>query len=189
MLKDRLKAIKTDMRDVRSNKADCQCEVRCHLRELERERKRALAECERTYTDMGSRLCERDRINRKFDQLQEIEQDRILNRWHSDQQYYLIYADGSEAIISAEEILLGEKFPRITGIVYAELFSADDHFDTETGDLYWYSEERLQACGYDYEAENDSKWQYETAIQYKYRTEWSRSWSRAHPEFVPQEIA
>ena len=45
MLKDRLKAIKTDMRDIRSNRADCQCEVRYHLRELERERKRALAEC------------------------------------------------------------------------------------------------------------------------------------------------
>ena len=189
MLKDRLKAIKTDMRDVRSNRADYQSEARYHLRELERERKEELAECERIYTEEWMRRCERDRINRSYDQLRSDKEDEILSRYHNEQHYYLIYADGSEAIISAEEILLGEKFPRITGIVYAEMSSADDHFDTETGDLFWYSEERLQACGYNYEAEDEKKWQYETAIQYKYRTEWSRTWSEKHPEFVPQKIA
>lgn len=189
MLKDRLKAIKADMRDVRGNRADCQREVRQKLRELERERRKALAECKRNYPDERSRCCALDRINRNFDKLQELEQDRIFSQWHNDQQYYLIYTDGSEGITSAESILLGDKLPRLSGIVYAELSSAYDHFDTETGDLSWYSEERLEACGHDYEAEDDRKWQYETAIQYKYGTAWSQQWSQAHPEFVPQKIA
>ena len=189
MLKDRLDAIKKDMRDVRSNRAACQSELGRHLRRLERERREALAENERSDIGEASRLCERDRIEKRFERLRAIAVDDIYSRWHNEQMYYLIYRDGSEAIVSAEDILAGEKLPRLTGIAYAELSSADDHFDTETGDLFWYSEERLQACGYDYNAEDDRKWQYETAIQYKFSTPWSQRWKKEHPDFVPQEIA
>lgn len=189
MLKDRLKVIKADMRDIRSNRADCQAELKKRLRELEQERRETLAEHGRLAFDNRYFLFERDRINRRFDRLEDIALTHIFSQWHIDQQYYLIYADGSEAIISAEDILAGEKLPRLTGIVYAEMSSAEDHFDTETGDLNWYSEEHLQACGYDYEAEDDRKWQYETAIQYKYGTPWSKQWSQLHPEFIPPKIA
>lgn len=143
MLKDRLKAIKADMRDVRGNRAACQGQVRQKLRELEQECREALMECARAYADEGCRLCEQDRINRRFDQLRDIAIGKIYNQWHNDQQYYLIYADGSDVVVSAEDILSGEKLPRLSGIVYAELSSVYDHFDTETGELSWYSEERL----------------------------------------------
>ena len=189
MLKDRLKAIKADMRDVRSNRAACRSELNYHLRRLERERREALAENKRCKASEAYRLFERDRIEKRFEQLRAIAADDILSRWHNEQVYYLIYRDGSEAIISAEDILVGENLPRLTGIAYAEMFSADEHFDTETGELDWYAEERLQACGYDYEAEDDRKWQYETAIQYKFSTPWSQRWQKEHPDFVPQEIA
>lgn len=189
MLKDRLKSIKADMRDVRGNRAACRSELDRRLRELERERREALAENERSEISEACRLCERDRIEKRFERLQAIAVDDIYSRWHDDQVYYLIYRDGSEAIISAEDILSGEKLPRLTGIAYAEMSSADEHFDTETGELDWYAEERLQACGYDYEAEDDRKWQYETAIQYKFSTPWSRRWQKEHPDFVPQKIA
>ena len=189
MQKDRLNAIKKDMRDVRSSRSACQSELDRRLRELERERREALAENERCKASEAYRLCERDRIEKRFEQLRAVAADDVLSRWHDEQVYYLIYRDGSEAIISAEDILSGEKLPRLSGIAYAELSSADEHYDTETGDLDWYAEERLQACGYDYEAEDDRKWQYETAIQYKFSTFWSQRWRREHPDFVPQEIA
>ena len=76
----------------------------------------------------------------------------------------------------------------MSDIVYAEMPSADDHMDTETGDLYWYSDERMAACGGDYVAEDEAVWQYETAIQYKFGTEWAKRWSQKYPEFVPMEI-
>ena len=66
--------------------------------------------------------------------------------------------------------------------------SAYDHMDTETGDLFWYSDERMEACGWNYEIEDDRRWQYETAIQFKFGTEWAQRWRQMHPEFVPVEI-
>ncbi len=189
MLKDRLKSIKADIRDVRSNRSACQSELNRRLRELERERRNALAENERSKASEACRLCERDRIEKRFAQLRMVAIDDIYSRWHDEQVYYLIYRDGSEVIISAEDILSGEKLPRLTGIAYAELSSANEHYDTETGDLFWYSDEHMQACGYDDEAEDDRKWQYETAIQYKFSTPWSQRWRKEHPDFVPQEIA
>ena len=112
----------------------------------------------------------------------------MYDRWHNDQMYHLIYKDGSEVVITAEEILSGEPFPKMSDIVYAEMSSADDHMDTETGNLYWYSDERMEACDWDYDVEGERVWQYETAIQYKFGTEWAKRYSRQHPEFIPMAI-
>ena len=76
----------------------------------------------------------------------------------------------------------------MSDIVYAEMSSADDHMDTESGDLDWYTDERMEACGWDYDAEDERRWQYETAIQYKFQTVGSLRWRQEHPEFVPMAI-
>lgn len=73
-------------------------------------------------------------------------------------------------------------------IVYAELSSADEHIDTERGNLDWYEEEALKVCDYDYEKEDERKWQYETAIQFKFGTEWSARYNQNNPGFVPAVI-
>ena len=38
----------------------------------------------------------------------------------------------------------------------------------------------MAACGGDYAAEDEAVWQYETAIQYKFGTEWAKRWSQKH---------
>lgn len=176
------------MRDIRSSRANCQAEISRRIKELERERREALADYEQYEKTDWFRISATRQINEAYDGQKARAVNEVYNSWHNDQMYHLIYADGSEVVISAEDILGGEKLPRLTGIVYAELSSADDHFDTETGDLFWYAEERMQACGYDYDAEDERRWRYETAIQYKYGTTWSKFWSIKHPEFVPPEL-
>lgn len=73
-------------------------------------------------------------------------------------------------------------------IVYAELYSADETKDTEKGELDWYSEKALENCDHDYGVEDERKWQYETALQFKFHTEWSTRYRKANPSFVPAEI-
>ena len=183
-----LKYIKNDMWDVLYNKKYLQASLKQKLKELESERKFELAEMEREYGDSESLWYFRALKNEAFDRrrIRIIEEEYSM--YHNDQSYYLIYKDGSEVIITAEDILGGEKFPKMSDIVYAELLSADDHFDTERGELDWYSEEALQACDYDYDVEDERKWQYETAVQFKFDTEWSRTYRQKNPEFIPEKL-
>ncbi len=189
MLKDVLKTIKQDMKDVRSNKPYMQAVLKAELAELEARRKEALSE----YADLPESDWYRGyafrTTNEMYDQRRIEVIGRVIYQWHNDQSYHLIYKDGSVTCITAEEILSGEPFPKLSDIVYAEMSSADDHIDTETGDLHWYSDEHMEACDWNYEVEDDHKWQYETAIQYKFHTEWSIRWKAEHPDFVPQPIA
>ena len=173
---------------VLSNKKYLKAELKTRLKELDADRKEALAEYAHMAEDDSYRQYAYRTTNENYDRMKTQAIVGILDYYHNDQSYHLIYKDGSEVCITAEETLSGEKFPKVSDVVYAELSSADDHFDTEVGQLDWYTEERLKACDYDYAAEDDRKWQYETAIQYKYQTEWSRAYSRKHPEFVPIEI-
>ncbi len=188
MKKDILRFIKNDMWETRHNKKDVQAMLKVELAELEARRQEALAE----YADLPEsdwyRAYAFRTTNERYDQRRIEVIGRVIDQWHNDQSYHLIYKDGSVVCITAEEILSGEPFPKMSDIVYAELMSADDHMDTESGDLDFYSEERMEACGWDYEAEDERKWQYETAIQFKFGTEWSARWSQMHPEFVPMAI-
>lgn len=184
MKKDILRTIKKDMQAVRHNKKDVQRQIKAELAELEASRKEELAENE-SVTDFGMRAWFNRQVNERYDLLRlDVVMD-VYDCWHNDQMYYLIYKDGSDVCISAEEILSGEPFPKMSDIVYAEMSSAGDYMDTETGKLDWYSDERIEACGGNYDDEDEHKWRYETAIQFKFGTAWSARWSRKHPEFVP----
>lgn len=183
MLKDKLSYIKNDMLEVRGNRKWLRALLKTKLAEIENERKAAIADnnaldvCDESKAWLNSRTNETFR-KRKIDAIW----DEYEN-WHNDQSYYLIYRDGSETVIDANEILAGGKpFPKMTSIVYAEMQSADDWVDTETGDL----DEMIGDCmdaGYD-----DRKFQYESAIAFKYGTAWSRRYAAKHPDFVPMKI-
>lgn len=187
MKKDILRCIKNDMWETRHNKKYVQAMLKAQLAELEARRKEAIAENDDVADKEVRGWFNRD-VNRAYDRRRQELISSVYDFWHNDQMYHLIYKDGSEVVITAEEILGGEPFPKMSDIVYAEMSSADDHMDTETGDLFWYSDERMEACGWNYEIEDDRRWQYETAIQFKFGTEWAQRWRQMHPEFVPVEI-
>lgn len=188
MKKDILRYIKNDMWEVRHCKKDVQAMLKAELAELEARRKEALAENESLDVSDVSKAWFNRQTNETYDRRRQELISSVYDRWHNDQMYHLIYKDGSEVVITAEEILSGEPFPKMSNIVYAELSSADDHMDTETGDLHWYSDESMEASGWDYDAEDERVWQYETAIQFKFGTAWSQRYSRQNPEFVPMAV-
>ena len=187
MKRDILKLIKNDMWETRHNKKYVQAMLKAQLAELEARRKEAIAENDDVADKEVRGWFNRD-VNRAYDRRRQELISSVYDFWHNDQMYHLIYKDGSEVVITAEEILGGEPFPKMSDIVYAEMSSADDHMDTETGDLYWYSDERMEACDWDYDVEGERVWQYETAIQFRFGTEWAKRWNQKHPEFVPMEI-
>ncbi len=187
MLKNVLKTIKVDMRETRSNKKYMQAMLKAELAKLEIRRQEALAE-NNDIADEDSRSWLNRQVNKAYNSRRQDVINDVFSRWHNDQSYYLIYKDGSEVYITAEDILNGDPFPKMPDIVYAEMSSAYDHMDTETGDLHWYSDEHMESCDWNYEVEDERKWQYDTAIQFKYGTEWSRQWFSLHPDFVPQPI-
>ena len=187
MKRDILKLIKNDMWETRHNKKYVQAMLKAQLAELEARRKEAIAENDDVADKEVRGWFNRD-VNRAYDRRRQELISSVYDFWHNDQMYHLIYKDGSEVVITAEEILGGEPFPKMSDIVYAEMSSADDHMDTETGDLYWYSDERMEACDWDYDVEGERVWQYKTAIQYKFGTEWAKRYSRQHPEFIPMAI-
>lgn len=187
MKRDILKLIKNDMWETRHNKKYVQAMLKAQLAELEARRKEAIAENDDVADEEVRGWFNRD-VNRAYDRRRQELISSVYDFWHNDQMYHLIYKDGSEVVITAEEILSGEPFPKMSDIVYAEMSSADDHMDTETGDLYWYSDERMESCDWDYDVEGERVWQYETAIQFRFGTEWAKRWNQKHPEFVPMEI-
>lgn len=187
MKRDILRLIKNDMWETRHNKRDVQAMLKAQLAELEARRKEAIAEND-DVADEEVRGWFNRQVNESYDHRRQELISSVYDFWHNNQMYYLIYKDGSEVCISAEEILGGEPFPKMSDIVYAEMSSADDHMDTETGDLHWYSDERMEACDWNYDAEDEAKWQYETAIQFKFGTEWAKRYSRQHPEFIPMAV-
>ena len=187
MKKDILRYIKNDMWETRHNKKDVQVLLKRRLAELEVRRKEALAEND-SVSDLEMRDWFNRQVNESYDRRRLDAISDVYDSFHNDQLYYLIYKDGNEVCISAEEILSGDPFPKMSDIVYAEMSSADDHMDTESGDLDWYIDERMEACGWDYDAEDERRWQYETAIQYKFQTVGSLRWRQEHPEFVPMAI-
>ena len=187
MKKDILRCIKNDMWETRHNKKYVQAMLKAQLAELEARRKEAIAENDDVADKEVRGWFNRD-VNRAYDRRRQELISSVYDFWHNDQMYHLIYKDGSEVVITAEEILGGEPFPKMSDIVYAELSSTDDHMDTETGDLRWYSDESMEASGWDYDAEDERVWQYETAIQFKFGTAWSQRYSRQHPEFVPMAV-
>ena len=187
MKKDILRYIKNDMWETRHNNKDVQVLLKRRLAELEVRRKEALAEND-SVSDLEMRDWFNRQVNESYDRRRLDAISDVYDSFHNDQMYHLIYKDGNEVCISAEEILSGDPFPKMSDIVYAEMSSADDHMDTESGDLDWYTDERMEACGWDYDAEDERRWQYETAIQYKFQTVGSLRWRQEHPEFVPMAI-
>jgi len=186
MLKDMLKTIKEDMRSVRSYRQDFQAELKEQLAEIETARKDALARDTEFAYDKNDKwhiaCCNRE-TNKRYDSLKQKATEDIIWRYDNGQVYRFIYKDGSEAHISAREILNGAKLPRLSNIAYAEMSDADWHIDTETGELNWYSNEHMEACGWDEDVADESVFQYETAIEVKYGTEWGKRYSQEHPKF------
>jgi hypothetical protein len=179
MKKDVLRYIKNDMWETRHDKRDVQMILKAELAELEASRKEALAEYVSLPEDDVYRAYAFRTTNQTYDRRRQELISSVYDYWHNSQMYHLIYKDGSEVCISAEEILSGEPFPKMSDIVYAEMSSADDHMDTETGDLHWYSDERMESCDWNYAVEDEAKWAYDTAIQFKFGTVWAQQ----HPEF------
>ncbi len=181
MIRANLRAITNDAWENTLNKKYVNAQIERRLAEIEDRRKEALAEYAGLPEDDWYRAYAIRTTNENYDRICAEAVDSIINQWHNDQSYYFIYKDGSCVAITAEEILRGAKRPLLTGIAYACLLSADDHYDTETGDLDFYTDERMEACDWNYDAEDERKWQYETAIEFKFGTEWSKK----HPEFAP----
>lgn len=188
MKKDILRYIKNDMWETRHCKKDVRDMLKYELAELETRRKEELNDNAALDVSPESLAYFNRQTNERYNKRRQELIGQVIDRFHNDQMYHLIYKDGSEVVITAEEILSGEPFPKMSDIVYAEMSSADDHMDTETGDLYWYSDERMEACDWDYDVEGERVWQYETAIQFRFGTEWAKRWNQKHPEFVPMEI-
>lgn len=188
MKKDVLRFIKNDMWEVRHNKRYLQASLKTRLAQIESDRKEALSENNQLGLNREVKMWSDLRTNEVYDRRRTAAIVDEYERWHNDQSYYLIYKDGSDVCITAEDILGGEPFPKMSDIVYAEMFSADDWMDTEVGDLDWYSDESLKNCDWNYEVEDERRWQYETAIQYKFGTAWSIRHHWQNPEFVPMEI-
>ena len=188
MKKDILRYIKDDMWETRHCKKDVRDMLKYELVELETRRKEELNDNAALDVSPESLAYFNRQTNERYNKRRQELIGQVIDRFHNDQMYHLIYKDGSEVVITAEEILSGEPFPKMSDIVYAEMSSADDHMDTETGDLYWYSDERMEACDWDYDVEGERVWQYETAIQFRFGTEWAKRWNQKHPEFVPMEI-
>lgn len=188
MKKDVLKTIKNDMWAVLSDKKYLQAEIKAKLKEIEEQRKEALAEYKDMPEDDWYRQYMFRSLNETFDRKRIDAIWDLYERWHNDQSYYLIYKDGSCVCISAEEILGGEKFPKVSDVVYAQMQSADDDMDTEMGDRDFYSEERLEACDYDYGVEDERKEQYELAIEIKFGTEFGNRYMANHPGYQPVVI-
>lgn len=188
MKKDVLKVIKNDMWDTLSNKKYLQAEIKAALKDVEEQRKEALADYQDLPEEDSFRQYMFRSLNERYDRRRVEVIGNLFEQWHNCQSYYLIYKDGSSVCITAEDILGGEKFPKVSDVVYAYMISADDEMDTESGDLDFYTDERLEACDYDYDVEDERKWQYETAVEFKFGTEWSQQYKQAHPEFVPMSI-
>ena len=185
MLKAELKSIKNDLWEVLGNKKYVQSAIKQMKREIEAERKAELARYATITSDAWTLAYWKRQDDERYGRLLRERTDYIISQYHCDQSYHLIYKDGSEACVTAEEILSGEPFPKVSNIVYAELSSGYENYDTETGDLDFYSEEAMEACDGNYEAEDERRWQYDAAIEIKYGTEWGKRWTREHPDFVP----
>lgn len=188
MNKETLRYIKNDMWQTLYNKKDLQAVLKRKLKQVEAERKEALAENEGYGYDENSLAWFNERTNRIYNQRRIAVIENEYSQWHNDKSYYLIYKDGSCVCISAEEILGGEKFPKMSDIVYAMLQSADEIIDTEGGDVDWYSDAHMEACDWNYKVEDNRKWQYETAIEFKFGTEWAIKYRQNNPGFIPVEI-
>lgn len=188
MNRETLRYIKNDMWQTLYSKKDLRSVLKRKLKELEAEREKVLAENARYGYDEFTTAWYNMRTNANYDQRRAKLIENECSQWHNDQSYYLIYKDGSCVSILAEEILGGEKFPKMSDIVYAMLQSADEIIDTENGDVDWYSDAHMEACDWNYEAEDERKWQYETAIEFKFGTEWAAKYAKDNPGFVPAEI-
>ena len=188
MKKDILRYIKNDMWETRHCKKDVRDMLKYELAELETRRKEELNDNAALDVSPESLAYFNRQTNERYNKRRQELIGQVIDRFHNDQMYHLIYKDGSEVCILAEEILSGAQFPKMSDIVYAEMSSGDDHMDTESGDLHWYTDESMEACGWDYDAEDERRWQYETAIQFKFGIEWSQRYSREHPEFVPMAV-
>lgn len=185
MKKDVLRYIKNDMWEVLSNKKYLQAEIKGKLKEIEERRKEALAEYKNLPEDDWYRQYAFRTTNEHFDSERVRAIFDLYERWHNNQSYYLIYKDGSCVCITAEDILGGEKFPKVSDVVYAYMMSADDELDTESGDLDFYSDERMEACDWDYSVEDERKEVYEMSIEVRFGTDCGKKYQQRHPEFVP----
>ena len=135
MLKGYLKSIKDDLWSVLSEKKYVQREIKESARELKAYLKGEMARNAEIWHDSPDVLAYHNRQDKeRVDRLLFKAVTEISGMYHNDQSYHLIYKDGSEACVTAEEILLGEPFPKVSDVVYAELSSADDNYDTETGE-------------------------------------------------------
>ena len=136
MKKDILRYIKNDMWETRHCKKDVRDMLKYELAELETRRKEELNDNAALDVSPESLAYFNRQTNERYNKRRQELIGQVIDRFHNDQMYHLIYKDGSEVCILAEEILSGAQFPKMSDIVYAEMSSGDDHMDTESGDLH-----------------------------------------------------
>jgi len=89
---------------------------------------------------------------------------KLLNKWHNDQFYHLIYKDGSERIFSAEDIITGETTHiKFTNLVYMRLQFSEEDVDTEIGKISW---------DVSIDEQFEARENYLSQIEIKYNTKW-----------------
>lgn len=181
MNRENLKLIKQDMKDLYSSSKYVQAELREARKELKKEYDAEMKE--------NKKICYPEHLwiwnketDEKFKGIWIKTYDEIVTSYHNHQCYYFIYADGTEAIVQAEDLLTGDKMPKLSGIVYAEMESADDWIDTEVGDLDSYLEDE-DGCR-DFELQE----RYDISVQCKFNTAWSIRYRKNYPDFEPMQI-
>lgn len=104
MKRDILKYIKNDMWYTRHDKKDVQAMLKAELAELEARRKEELDDNAALDVSPESLAHFNWQTNERYDRRRQELIGRVIDRFHNDQMYHLIYKDGSEVVITAEEI-------------------------------------------------------------------------------------
>ena len=178
-----LKDIKEDLKFYKDQKKELREALDEVHKDVQREYELAQAKIAlEPNTEKKLGLLETACVARKHEHTERIK--KTYDVFYSDHEYTLIYADGTEVNLTALAIMRGEKFPKLSGIVYAIMYADGVFVDTEHGELDFFSDERMEKAGYGERVEVARQYDYLTAIRSKYITEWSLKYRAEHREFV-----
>jgi len=187
MIKENLNTIKERIKEIKDNRKLVKAIFKEEFNKLEKEKKHMINEYKKEYKNNEFYL---DHMIRTAENIYQKKVSQMcnntINNYSCEAGIYLIYKDGTDAYVLEDDLLTGyDEFPKITNIAYAEYSDGYEHYDTETGELDWYSDERMEQCDYEYEIEDENKFQYEMSIQCKFHTEYSEKYMIDNPNFVP----
>lgn len=176
-----LATIKQDMHEVLHNRtyfrADWRQEVKSFKADYKDDIKRINKEVDEDIRDWRI-----DNLQKAYEKKAYDKYRYLIESYHNNQWFFLIYEDGTTESISAEEILEGSNLPRLSGILYAQEQTADDWFDTLNGDLEgkFEDEDGFYDC--------DLYQEYENSVEVACETDWSMGFLSRHPEWVPMDL-